>query len=322
MHANFSWVFTAFAAMMAVTPMVAQRSAPGADCVAESPIFQPYTAEFQFTDISMLADGKTLHTFVHSGVEAADSRGRTIVADTYPSKTGKHPDMGGSRIFDPIAGTETLWSARDDMVMVWKMPDTANRHGCWQVDSDRFKFSFDFDAPGFGGCASRRAANEHSRAQRDSPAEKEAQPAGDLAPADSLAAVRQDAKPKIREPKPTYEDLGTAMIAGVEARGYRLTYPPPPAETDEAKPRSAMPRSNVQFKETWIATDPSLNGLWARQVVQFFDNPSRVKTWMKELVNLRLGEPDLASFEPPADIPVTSKEMHPVSCTPSHEDRR
>jgi hypothetical protein len=265
----------------------------------------------------MLADGKTAYPFVHSGVEAADSRGRTIVADSYPAKTGKHPDLGGSRIFDPVAGTETLWSARDNMTLVWKMPDTANRHGCWQVDSDRFKFSFDFDAPAFGGCAPRRAANEHTETRR---APEEELPRGAAAPADSSAASDRNAKPQVREPKPTYEELGTAMIAGVEARGYRWTYPPQAVERGESK--LGRPRNEVQSEEHWVATDSALGGLWVRQVVEYFDNPGWTKSWMKELVNLRLGEPDLASFEPPADIPVISKEMHPVSCTPLQGDRR
>jgi hypothetical protein len=322
MTAKFSGVVATFAAIMGAAPMMAQKAAPGPDCMAEAPIFQPYTAEFRFTDTSMLADGKTVYPFVHSGVEAADSRGRTIVADSYPAKTGKYPDLGGSRIFDPVAGTETLWSARDNMALVWRMPDTANRHGCWQVDSDRFKFSFNFDAPEFGGCPSRRAAYQQAQDQRDSPSEKEAPQAGDAAPADSFAAIRRNATPETREPKPTYEELGTAMIAGVEARGYRWTYPPQAAPTGESKPGSAGARNDVQSEEHWIATDPALGGLWVRQVVEYFDNPGRTKSWMKELVNLRLGEPDLASFEPPADIPMTSKEMHPVSCTPLHRDRR
>jgi hypothetical protein len=321
MTVKFSGVVTTFAAIIGAAPMMAQMAAPGPDCVAESPIFQPYTAEFRFTDTHMLADGKTASPFVHSGVEAADSRGRTIVADSYPAKTGKHPDLGGSRIFDPVAGTETLWSARDNMALVWRMPDTAQRHGCWQVDSDRFKFSFNFDAPEFGGCPSRRAAYR-AQDQRDSPSEKEAPQAGDAAPADSLAAIRRNAEPETGRPKPTYEELGTAMIAGVEARGYRWTYPAPAAPTGESKPGSAGPRNDVQSEEHWIATDPALGGLWVRQVVKYVDNPGWTKSWMKELVNLRLGEPDLASFEPPADIPVTSKEMHPVSCTPLHWDRR
>ncbi|HEY3705088.1 MAG TPA: hypothetical protein VGL22_08505 [Terracidiphilus sp.] len=286
---------------------MAQRSAPGPDCVAESPIFQPYTAEFRFTDTSMLADGKTAYPFVHSGVEAADSRGRTIVADSYVAKTGKHPDLGGSRIFDPVAGTEILWSARENMVMVWKMPDSANRHGCWQVDSDRFKFSFNFDAPAFGGCASRQASFQRAQDQRDAPSEKEAPQAGEAASADAVAAMGRNAEPQTRKPTPIYEELGTAMIAGVEARGYRWTYPP---------------GNGVQSEEHWVATDPALGGLWVRQAVQFFDNPGRTKSWMKELVNLRLGEPDVAGFEPPADIPVTRKEMRPISCAPLHADPR
>jgi hypothetical protein len=319
MTAKFSGVATTFAVIMGAAPMMAQKAAPGPDCAAESPIFQPYTAEFRFTDTKMPADGKTASPFVYSGVEAADSRGRTIVADSYPAKTGKHSDLGGSRIFDPVAGTETLWSARDDMALVWRMPDTANRHGCWQADSDHFKFTFNFDAPELGGCPSRRADYEHTEARR---APEEELPRGDAAPADSSAATDRNAKPQIREPKPTYEELGTARIAGVEARGYRWTYPPQAAPPGESKPGSAGPRNDVQSEEHWIATDPALGGLWVRQVVEYVDNPGWTKSWMKELVNLRLGEPDLASFEPPADIPISGKEMHPVSCTPSHGDRR
>jgi hypothetical protein len=99
---------------------------------------------------------------------------------------------------------------------------------------------------------------------------------------------------------PVVEDLGTTMIDGVEAHGYRKTTSTPAGAIGNDAPL-------VSTDEYWQA--PSL-GLTLRNEN---DDPKTGKQ-TRELVSLSLSEPDPAIFQAPEGYKVVTQEMHQVPC--------
>jgi hypothetical protein len=87
---------------------------------------------------------------------------------------------------------------------------------------------------------------------------------------------------------------------GVEVRGTRTIWTTPEGQVGNDRPL-------VVYNETWIA--PSL-GIALRQVS---DDPRTGKT-TREVVNLELGEPDMANFQPRGGYTVVTEVLHQVAC--------
>lgn len=102
---------------------------------------------------------------------------------------------------------------------------------------------------------------------------------------------------------PTEEDLGLETIQGIEAHGRRTTTTTPAGVAGNDEPL-------VRVSELWIAVEPGLRGLVARQVT---DDPQTGKM-TKELVNFSQSEPDSSVFQPPSGYEVVSKETPVPSC--------
>lgn len=100
--------------------------------------------------------------------------------------------------------------------------------------------------------------------------------------------------------KPEIEDLGTTSIQGVEARGQRITRTIPAGEIGNSRPI-------VSVTEMW--SSPKL-GFALREIR---DDPRTGKR-SRELVNLTMGDPDPALFQPPEGYEVTEEELHEVPC--------
>lgn len=96
------------------------------------------------------------------------------------------------------------------------------------------------------------------------------------------------------------EDLGTTTIMGVEAHGRRTTVITPAGAVGNDRPL-------VRTTEIWIASNP---GIVLREVI---DDPRMGKT-TREVTSLDLGEPDMATFQPPDGYTVVTEEMHQVDC--------
>jgi hypothetical protein len=96
------------------------------------------------------------------------------------------------------------------------------------------------------------------------------------------------------------EGLGTKHIDGVDTEGVRRTTTIPTGEVGNDAPL-------VTTSESWI--DRSLN----LTVRSSEEDPIRGKT-AKDLVSLKLGEPDPALFKPPSDYKMIIQHMQKVPC--------
>lgn len=105
---------------------------------------------------------------------------------------------------------------------------------------------------------------------------------------------------------PLVEDLGTMTLQGVEVRGTR-TRPPPAPNSSEREPDYLM-------EEHWASP---LLGLWLQQEVDYPPSPKHNSKWTRRITNLRLGDPDPSTFDPPTGYTVVTETMHRVPC----EDR-
>jgi hypothetical protein len=97
--------------------------------------------------------------------------------------------------------------------------------------------------------------------------------------------------------KTTSENLGTASIAGIEARGRRYTTTTPAGAAGNDAPL-------VSTSERWTALTVGLDGLVVRDIT---DDPRRGKS-TRELTSLTQGDPDPATFQPPEGYEIVTKE--------------
>jgi hypothetical protein len=95
----------------------------------------------------------------------------------------------------------------------------------------------------------------------------------------------------------TTENLGTASIQGVEARGTRTTRTIAAGEVGNETPL-------VTTIERWTAVAVGLRGLSVREIT---DDPRSGKR-DRELTSITQEEPDPALFQPPADYKVVTKD--------------
>ncbi len=97
--------------------------------------------------------------------------------------------------------------------------------------------------------------------------------------------------------KTTSENLGTASIAGIEARGRRYTTTTPAGAAGNDAPL-------VSTSERWTALTVGLDGLVVRDIT---DDPRRGKS-TRELTSLTQGDPDPATFQPPDGYEIVTKD--------------
>ncbi|RXS97305.1 hypothetical protein [Silvibacterium dinghuense] len=96
------------------------------------------------------------------------------------------------------------------------------------------------------------------------------------------------------------EDLGIKTMDGVEATGVRFTRIIPAEADGNDKPL-------VIHTESWTAKNLNL------PLKSVTEDP-RSGTSTREVTNLKLGDPDPALFQPPADYEIKTEVLHPVSC--------
>jgi hypothetical protein len=95
----------------------------------------------------------------------------------------------------------------------------------------------------------------------------------------------------------TKEDLGTASIQGIEAHGRRITTTTPAGAEGNDAPL-------VRTMEIWTAVTVGLKGLSVRDIM---DDPRSGKM-IRELTNLRQGDPDPGMFQLPEGYEIVTKE--------------
>lgn len=236
----------------------------------------PYTEEFKIESVSISPD-QTVRTFETTYVQAKDSHHRRLEMTISTPAPGKSERFIQGSITDPENGTRTEWDTRSKRVVVAEWPAVDRRYGCWQTSEGRPRISFGLRSP------------DASPPTRD---DQVTDPA------------RSDPANASQRLGPTHEDLGIAMIQGVEAHGERWAWPP-------SGGGSADESHAFLSTERWIATGP---GLLVKELVEYPLNPGRIRTYSQDLVKLTLGEPDAARFEPPADYEAITQEMHEVPC--------
>lgn len=99
------------------------------------------------------------------------------------------------------------------------------------------------------------------------------------------------------------EDLGTATIQGVEARGRRFS------KTISLGPREKN-QTLLNMVEVWTAVDPGLSGMLVRRVN---DDAGSGQT-TKDLVSFRQAEPDPSMFRFPVGYEIVNREVSPSPC--------
>ena len=214
-----------------------------------------------------LADGTTI-TRESSCVQARDSQGRRIWINTSIPEYGNHGTHMSAHIEDPVAGTRTDWNSQKKIVTIVKLPPEDLRHGCWWSEEGHLTIHYPPDR-------TTRIPNP---------------------PAESSGTTPSNA---VKETAPVLEDLGDAVILGVEAHGERHTQTTPAGEIGNSQPL-------VHTTETWTA-----KGGLGLQLRMLNDDPRNGKE-DQEAVSLTRGEPDAALFQPPDRYEVVNAEM--VSC--------
>jgi hypothetical protein len=249
---------------------------PATTCKLEPGQGLPYTAEFKLISTQLLASGDV---FTHRSTEmqALDSHGRFFLGVEFPATSREVsgvPPLVSGRICDPVSNTQTNWDSRDRRAVILNMPRSDQRHGCWQSDSGDFRINFDLGShpPAF-----------------------KSPPHADSVPSQGIAD-KTDSQKLVRD------DLGSQSFQGVEAVGYRSTWPPV---------ESGQPDPPYLTEEHWVA--PSL-GIWISQEVEYPRRLNRTIKWSKELASLSLAEPDFSKFLPPMDFQTVTEEMHQVPC--------
>jgi hypothetical protein len=104
--------------------------------------------------------------------------------------------------------------------------------------------------------------------------------------------------------KSVNQDLGRKTIKGIEVRGYRDTTTRTNSQTEHG---SAKP--DVSIWERWRDVNPGMGFL----EVLYKSETSR-GTYTRELMSVKLGEPDPNLFHPPADYEVVTKAPPQPAC--------
>lgn len=120
----------------------------------------------------------------------------------------------------------------------------------------------------------------------------------------STSTFAAHASARTSNARPTVENLGSASIQGIEARGTRTTTTIPAGEVGNEAPL-------VSTNERWTALAVGLNGLPVREIS---DDP-RSGTRTKELTSIEQSDPDPAIFQPPAGYEIVSETAKDASAS-------
>lgn len=231
-----------------------------------------YTAEFKTTNVRTLANGTTITTETKE-VRARDSQGRALSIRTR-TPPGAGIEVTSGNVENPVDNTKIIWNSHDKKASVLRLPVQDQRHGCWTSDSRHLTIHYDGDAPpsntivGDGGGAG-----------------------------SAMVGAEFEVTPKTEQMR---EDLGTASIQGLEAKGTRFTSVIPAGKVGNDNPITTT-------REIWRAPGFPL------PLREISEDP-RTGKMTRETVSLTIGEPDIALFQPPEGYEVVNEEMHEVPC--------
>lgn len=271
-----------------VLPVFGQRTAAAPRHSTQLQV--PYTTEFKDTNVRTLANGTTI-TSESTEVRAVDSKGRTLVSMTGFVASGGQKRKTYVTVTDPVAGTSTSWISPGTRATV----STLHKHQ--SVPSGCFVFY-----PATPDSTSDASASSETSEPDRGDADKSASGAA----RSSSGPVPGGARPEQSVFTTVEEDLGTATIQGVKARGKRITRITPVGKAGNDVPL-------VSTEESWIATELGPDSPALRHDT---DDPQFGKS-TRELVNLSLEEPGLSTFLPPEGyevVNITSEKMQPAPC--------
>jgi hypothetical protein len=246
---------------------------------------EPYVTEFKITTVKTLADGTTL-TEEFTEVQAWDGQGRTMTAITSVPASSDETATTKVRVSDPVARISSTWDSNGKLATVVKRPAyEPMRVSCSPTTPGSVSGSVS-GGPSADGKASGQASQVVGA------------PTGLGA---TVSAVSAHALMHVNS-NTTIEHLGTQAIQGFEAHGSRITQTTIAGTIGNSQPL-------VSTRESWQTNVHGI-GLTVREVDDDPQNGRRIT----ELVKFSLGEPDPASFEPPAGYAISTQEPHPVSC--------
>jgi hypothetical protein len=248
----------------------------------------PYSATYQQTTVLTRPNGGT-STNAAILVEVRDSEGRLMKSTTEiigPEATGT---ISRISVDDPVSRTITFWSL---------VHPGEKQYG--QAIIRNFTEVGAEPTP----CPQIVRPSPHST---ESPNSANS-PSEDLAAKihqrfDAIRAQARDRNPPPdAEPKAksVTENLGVKTIEGIEVRGHRTTM----TSGANANPKAEPYRTVFQ---SWSDTTP---GLGLLTVFESIDSPKR--KYSRELMSIRLGEPDPALFKPPPGFEVVDQK--PTGC--------
>jgi len=250
----------------------------------------PYTAEYDSTIERTAPDGKVTVQVAHE-VRAADSQGREYNANTQFAPLGDRERITNIVTSDPQLGIVTSWDSPGQVATVRKVLSEE------QLRSNGLDCSLFYATP------------EGSVPPSDA---EDADP-DRIATATfkSYSWTSRDHAP-IQIPKPerhVFEtakvDLGTKRILGIEAHGTLMTRINPAGSTGKDE-------SGEYSTETWTAMS-DVPGDPVLRKVSVDPAFGRITT---EIVNLRIGEPELSLFLPPDSYEIANEQMHRAPCPP------
>lgn len=231
----------------------------------------PYTAEFKVTQVQTLSGGTTI-THVSKEISARDSQGRIFHQATQNAMSviDESTEYTMGYVDNAADGIQIHWNSQSKRATVIKMPTGSQRQGCWKSEFGTHRMNFETRLPPNVQTAAKASAKPPAAPNPVNPLHVE------------------------------HEDLGTATIQGVEARGTRVTTTTPVGRVGNDRPL-------VSTIEQWGSREL---GIELRGVA---NDPQQGKR-TRELVSLTQGEPDPALFQPPEGYEVVSEEMHQVPC--------
>jgi len=297
MHKTCLHTLTA-SAIIAIAISLAAQNAPCQQTVP-CPVNPPappkplsFTAEIKIHSVQTLGDGTTI-THDSKELHARDSQGRFLTSRTGNPFSFGNPAFGNpaedaittANANDPVDGTQSLWDSRSKKARVLKMPPRDQQHGCWANSSGTSRWNY-------GGMPTQPPVAASSSVGIGT--------GGGIGIVAGAVASVGPMGPVPARPRPTQEDLGSAVIMGLEAHGIRMTFTTPVGEIGNDKPL-------IRTTEIWNAKGLPLP---LREIVS--DPRSGVQT--REVVSLDLSEPPLSTFQPPEGYEITVDELHEVPC--------
>jgi hypothetical protein len=261
-----------------------QSVAPSGAASGNEP--EPYVAEFKITTVKTQADGTT-RTQEFTEVQAWDAQGRTMTAITSVPASSDETATTKVRVSDPVTRISSAWDSNGKLATVVKRPVYVPMRVSCSPTTPGSVSGIVSSGPPADGQASGQAS------------QVAAAPTGLSA---TVSAVSAHALMHANA-NTTIEHLGTQAIQGFEAHGSRITQTTLAGAVGNSQPL-------VSSRESWQTNVHGI-GLTVREVDDDPQNGKRIT----ELVKFSLGEPDPASFEPPAGYEISIQEPHPVSCS-------